>query len=246
MMSDPRFGMFYLPPGADFADMFAQGLRQKYAGFAPHALARVTVYLNSERMRRRVKECLIAQGSGFLPRMRLVTDLVNDPVLSDLPPVEPPMRRLLILGQLVGSLLASETKLAPGHAAFDLAESLGGLIDEMQAEGVSPDRIAKLDAGPYAEYWQRVQQFLGIVAPFFADETAIDSAARQRIAAQRLAQRWKDNPPADPVIVAGSTGSRGPAYRLMQAVAALPQGALVVPAMTRLQRRLSGTRCKTP
>ena len=42
-------------------------------------------------------------------------------------------------------------------------------------------------------------------------------------------QRWGSAPPADPVIVAGSTGSRGATAQLMAAVARLPQGAVVLP-----------------
>ena len=45
----------------------------------------------------------------------------------------------------------------------------------------------------------------------------------------RLAARWAVEPPAHPVIVAGSTGSRGTTALLMQAVARLPQGAVVLP-----------------
>ncbi len=54
---------------------------------------------------------------------------------------------------------------------------------------------------------------------------------RQRRAAERLASDWAaghDLPDA-PVIVAGSTGSHGGTRLFMQAVAALPNGAVVLP-----------------
>jgi double-strand break repair protein AddB len=44
-----------------------------------------------------------------------------------------------------------------------------------------------------------------------------------------LVAHWTKTPPQDPIIVAGSTGSRGATMMLMQAVAKLPQGALVLP-----------------
>ncbi len=228
-MTDARFGLFHLPPGLDFAQHFALGLLARYAAYPPETLAETTVYLNSERMRRRVTEALTASGARFLPRLKLVTELDKDPILADLPPAEPRLRRLLTLGQVVQGLLDRDDSLAPRSAAFDLAASLSDLMDEMQAEGVSPVTIAALPMDQFAEYWQRTQTFLSIIAPFFAADGAADAAARQRIAADRLATRWAFMPPPGPVIVAGSTGSRGPTLRLMLAVARLPQGALVLP-----------------
>lgn len=237
-MTDPRFGTFHLPPGLDFARHFALGLLQRNAALPPQELARTTVYLNSERMRRRVAETLEASGARLLPRLLLVTELDRDPVLADLPAAEPRLRRLLTLGQLVQGLLERDDRLAPRSVAFDLAASLSELMDEMQAEGVSPATLAGLPMERHAHYWQRTQAFLAIVAPFFApDGTAPDSAplaatdpaARQRMAALRLAALWATDRPPGPVIVAGSTGSRGPTLCLMRAVAALPQGALVLP-----------------
>ena len=52
-----------------------------------------------------------------------------------------------------------------------------------------------------------------------------------RAAADALAARWAAAPPAHPVIVAGSTGSRAPTRAFMAAVARLPQGALVLPGL---------------
>ena len=228
-MIEDRFGLFQLPLGADFAADFARGLIRRYASQPPEALARVTVYLNSERMRRRVTEALTSAGARLLPRLKIVTDLGADPILADLPAPEPRLRRLLTLGQLVQGLLERSDGLAPSSAAFDLAASLSDLMDEMQAEGVTPARISALPMDQFAAYWQQTQAFLAIIAPFFAEDGNTDPAARPRIATDRLAALWAQSPPPGPMIVAGSTGSRGPTLRLMLAVARLPQGAIVLP-----------------
>lgn len=229
-MKDQRFGLFHLPPGADFAQGFADGLLARYRDHPPEVLAGVTVYLNSERMRRRVHECLCASGSHLLTRLNLLTDLAHDPILAGLPPPEPPLRRLLTFARIVQGLLARDGSLAPRSAAFDLAAALSDLTDEMQAEGVTPGTIAALKMDQFASYWQRSQTFLSIIAPLFAEEGGAGGmAARQRLAAARLAARWASDPPPGPVIVAGSTGSRGPTLLLMRAVAGLAQGALVLP-----------------
>ena len=53
--------------------------------------------------------------------------------------------------------------------------------------------------------------------------TAPDPETRQRRVIEHLVARWQQNPPPHPLIVAGSTGSRGATQLLMQkALAALP------------------------
>ncbi|WP_067923746.1 double-strand break repair protein AddB, partial [Sulfitobacter sp. HI0040] len=62
-----------------------------------------------------------------------------------------------------------------------------------------------------------------------AEDTLPDSEARQRQLVERIIAHWREAPPAHPVILAGSTGSRGTTALLMEAIARLPQGAVVLP-----------------
>ncbi len=218
--------VFFLPPGVDFATELVRGLKTRLAGQKPEAMAQVTLYLNSQRMRRRVTESFVRGAASFLPRMFVLSDLASHPILSDLPPPTSPLRRQLDLARLIDGLLQAQPDLAPRAALFDLARSLGLLLDEMQDEGVAADTISGLDVSGHSEHWARTQSFLRIVAPLMA---AQDGPARHRIASERLAAHWRTDPPQGPVIVAGSTGSRGPVAQLMQAVAGLPQGGLVLP-----------------
>ncbi|HSF64664.1 MAG TPA: double-strand break repair protein AddB, partial [Paracoccaceae bacterium] len=213
----------------DFPALLVQGLRDRLAGQPPEAMARVQLFVNTERMRRRITDLFIAGPPGLLPRIRLVTDIGRDLALPGLPPAIPPLRRRLEIAQLVARLLDGAPDLAPRSALYDLSDSLAALLDEMQGEGVTPAAVAGLDVSDHSAHWARTQTFLGIVAPFFADDAPPDAEARQRLAVEALARRWADTPPETPVIVAGSTGSRGTTARLMQAVAGLPQGALVLP-----------------
>ena len=219
--------LFALPPGVDFPAELVAGLLERMAGQPPEALARVTLILNTQRMRRRVTECLQASGARLLPRLLLVTDLgVLSPEV--LPPAVPPLRRRLELSVLLDKLLATGSTDFPRTALYDLADSLATLMEEMQGEGVHPERIAALDVADHSAHWARTQGFLGIVSEALAGEAA-DGEARLRRAVLALAARWQDQPPTAPVIVAGSTGSRGTTALLMQAVAKLPQGAVVLP-----------------
>lgn len=219
-------GFFALPPGADFPAHLVAGLTERMADQPPEAMARVTVYLNTARMRRRVTDLFTETGARFLPRLRLVTDLAQDPGLA-LPAAIPPLRLRLELAKLIAGLLDAQPELAPRAALFDLADSLATLIDEMQGEGVSPQAIAALDVSNHSKHWERTQTFLSIIAPLFTD--TLNAEARQRLAVARLTDRWAVAPPQGPILVAGSTASRGTTALFMQAVARLPQGALLLP-----------------
>ncbi|MFD1914237.1 double-strand break repair protein AddB [Halodurantibacterium flavum] len=221
--------LFALPPGADFPRALVRGLCARMAGRPPEDMARVELYLNTRRMQRRVRELFAAEGARLLPRIRLVTDLGRELAMADLPPPVPPLRRRLELARLVSALLDRQPDLAPRAAIYDLADSLATLMDEMQGEGVPPERIEALDLADHSRHWERSLAFLRIVARYFGPEEPPDAEARQRMVVERLADRWAKAPPDHPVIIAGSTGSRGTTLRLMQAVADLPQGIIVLP-----------------
>jgi double-strand break repair protein AddB len=222
-----RPAVYALPPGADFPRAFAAGLVARHKGAAPEALARVQVYLNTGRMRRAVRAALAVTGPLLLPRLGVVADL--GAAVPGLAPPAPRLRRLLEVARLVQRLLDRMPGLAPPGATFALAESLASLADEMQGEGIAPAALAALDVGAHAEHWQRAQAFLAILADYLADPGTGGAAARQAQAVTLLEAAWAAAPPAHPVIVAGSTGSRGATARLMAAVARLPGGAVVLP-----------------
>ncbi len=223
--------LFALPPGADFPALLVEGLRARLAGAPPDRLARTTIYVNTERMRRRILRLFDEGPPGFLPRLRMVTEIGRDPTLTDLPLPVPPLRRRLELAQLVARLIDADPGLAPRAALFDLADSLAALMDEMQGEGVALPAIEALDTGTVSAHWERSRAFLSLVGSYLAagGTEAPDPEARQRMAVERLAANWRADPPADPVVVAGSTGSRGATLLLMEAVALLPQGAVILP-----------------
>ena len=90
----------------------------------------------------------------------------------------------------------------------------------MQGEGVSTDAIRDLDVSDMSGHWARAQAFIGIADEFTGlHEGAMDAQARQRQVVLNLIEEWQQNPPLHPVILAGSTGSRGTTLMLMQAIA---------------------------
>lgn len=222
--------VFALPPGADFPAALVDGLLLRHGHLPPEDFARLDLWVNTRRMERRIAALFQGRGPRLLPRIRLVADLGRDLVEPELPPAVPPIRRRLDLARLVQALLDADPDLAPRAALYDLADSLAALLDEMQGEGVGRAEIARIDDADATDHWRRRRAFLDIVLRYLeATDAPPDPERRQRLAVERLAARWAKAPPAHPVIVAGSTGSRGTTAAFMALVAGLPQGQLVLP-----------------
>ncbi len=219
--------LFALPPGADFSAELVAGLLDRMAGQPPEALARVTLIVNTQRMRRRVTEVLQTKGALLLPRILLLTEVAALANLT-LPRPISPLRRRLQLSVLLDGLLTAGTTHFPRTALYDLSDSLAALMEEMQGEGVTPDRIAALDVANHSAHWARMQAFLAIVSQVLAGESA-DAEAVLRQSVVALGETWTQTPPPHPVILAGSTGSRGTTALLMQVLMQMPAGAVVFP-----------------
>jgi ATP-dependent helicase/nuclease subunit B len=222
--------VFGLPSGVDFPQMLVEGLLHRFKGQPPEALARVELLVNTQRMARRLRTMFEDGPAILLPRIRLLTDLESLAPSVIIPQGVPALRRRLELIGLISALLEKSPDLASRASLYDLADSLAALIDEMQGEGVTPDVIAELDVTDQSGHWERAKVFLGIVQNYLSlTEAMPDKEARQRARVQGIAALWAERPPSHPIIIAGSTGSRGTTMLLMQAVARLPQGGLVLP-----------------
>ena len=212
----------------------------------PLALSRMTVLLPTRRAGRALAEAFLRQCGNkplLLPRLVPVGD-VDDEELAflpseagverpDLPPAIPEPRRRLLLTRLV---MAWNRELRPGQAAL-LARALARFLDEAQTEGAGFERLAELVPDELARHWQRVLEFLRIVTdhwPRMLEERgALDPAERRNRALAAQTEAWCASPPANPVIAAGITGGIPSVAALMETVARLPQGVVVLPGLDR-------------
>ena len=225
--SEPH--IFGTPVGQDFPMALLRGIESRLEHHPPQDWAQAEIFLSTRRMQRKLF-ALFAQGPGrLMPKIRLITDLSSDLTFPHIPKSVHPLERRLEITQLVRQLLSNSDGLTPRSAIFELASSLANLMEEMQSEGVAPDVISNLDVSDISGHWERALSFINMVRPYFEGETAPGVEARQRACVMGLAARWQHNPPQHPIIIAGSTGSRGTTFELMKAVAGLPKGALVLP-----------------
>ncbi|MDA9208070.1 double-strand break repair protein AddB [Octadecabacter sp.] len=224
--------VFGVSLGQDFSNALYDGLRERFANMAPTDVAKVDIYVNTRRMARRLTDLFHTGDALLLPRIRLVTDLAQDALVGSIPHAIAPLRRRLEVAQLVKGLIEADHSLASQDSAFDLADSLVSLMSEMQGEGVPPDVIKNLNVTDQSGHWDRALTFIQLVQKFFENDQ-LDPEGRQRLVIEQLIHRWVDAPPQNPIIVAGSTGSRGATSLFMQAVARLPQGAIILPGFDR-------------
>ncbi|MEX3017651.1 double-strand break repair protein AddB [Gymnodinialimonas hymeniacidonis] len=223
--------IYATPLGVDFCASLMDGVDARLAGQGPEALARVEIFVANARMQRRLQALYMQRGPGLLPRIRPILSLSETADLDALPPVKSPLEVRLELAQLIAQLIDANPDLAPRAALYDLADSLADFMGEMVEEGASPADLMALDMGGHSEHWDRAREFLGIASALMAQDDRLIPEARQAMVVDRLIAQWRQDPPDHPMIVAGSTGSRRATFRLMQAVAALPQGAVILPGL---------------
>ncbi len=188
--------------------------------------------------------------------LTLLTGLAAAPETSSaalsVPPAISEIERRLVLTQLVlkwsemmGRIppLSDEGELAsyaasgantPAQAA-SLAKELGRLIDMVETEGASLERLPALVPEIYSEHWQKTLEFLKIVLdwwPKHLDERGLASPMDRRNRLIRAeAARLADEATRAPVIVAGVSGSIPATAELMQVLLGLEQGAIVLPGL---------------
>ena len=222
--------LYGLAPGVDFPKGLKEGLDARLVGDPPETAGKVHVIVNTARMERRLRQLYDEGPPRILPKIHLLTHLdMLEPAMA-LPPAANPLRRRLELISLVGRLIDQQPELAPRTSLYDLTDNLAALMDEMQGEGVDAEAIRNLDVSDESGHWQRAQTFIQIAHNYLQQtSTEPDKEARQRALVCRLAEHWAAHPPQHPIILAGSTGSRGTTMLLMEAISQLPQGALILP-----------------
>ncbi|TJV85305.1 MAG: double-strand break repair protein AddB, partial [Mesorhizobium sp.] len=224
----------------------------------PLALADATIYVPTRRAARALRGVFVDRLGGrsaILPVIRPLGEFDEDEAAFeadasaaiDLAPPIAAIERLLLLAPLVRAwkrrlpahvaALFDEEIVVPASAAdaIWLARDLARLMDEIETEGTDWTRLADLVTGNLAGWWQVTLDFLGIVTenwPNLLEERNRSNPAAHRNALIRLeAARLKRNPPAGPVIAAGSTGSIPATAELLAVIAGLPSGAVVLPGL---------------
>src|SRR5580704_11613043 len=220
----------------------------------PEMLARATLYLPTRRAGRLAREIFLDElktDAVVLPRIVALGYIDEDELAFaeesdqyggsaplDIPPKLGELKRRLTLARLV-SAWAKGPVLAPlvvgGPAStLALAGDLARLMDDMTTRGVGWEALDGIVPDQLDQYWQHSFQFLQIARqawPAHLEEIGrIEPAARRDLLIEAEARRLTAHHDG-PVIAAGSTGSMPATARFLHAIAALPQGAVVLPGL---------------
>ena len=243
-----RRGLYTIPAGAPFAEILARELiEQLGAARDPLALSTATIYLPTRRAVRTLVETFarILNGAALLPDIRPLGDIEDDELLFDpaaddlvLPPAIDPVRRRLLLATLVHRWAEHRRDIPPGFAqATAMARNLARFLDEAETQQVDLEKLRDLVPKSFAEHWAEVRDFLLFLHDEWPNLLAIggvlDPAERRNLLLERLTRRFHDRKPHAPVIAAGTTGSIPATAELLHAIAQLPAGAVVLPALDR-------------
>lgn len=245
--------LYNLPAHTSFVDGLVAGIRARF-GDDPLVLSDVLILLPNRRAVRSLRDAFLRQAGGkslLLPRIEPIGDVDEDDLFlsgnlpqatweMDLAPaISPFMRQMLlmdIIARWYGQRHAVTREPVPDVAQCAiLANALGQFLDQVQTEQLTFRDLEDLVPEEYAGHWQQTLEFLKILTEHWPDILAptgfSDVAARRNILLEGLREKWLVTPPAHPIIAAGSTGSVPATARLLEVVARLPQGMVVLPGL---------------
>ena len=224
----------------------------------PLSLAGATLYLPTLRACREVREVFLARvktGAAILPRIVPLGDIDEDEIAFaeaatgdlaeaalDLPPALSGLERTMPLAALILKWAQTITPRQRGETplvannpstAFALAQDLARLMDDMTTRQVEWDELDKTFPSEYDKYWELTLGFLKFIRknwpPILEELGHIEPAERRDRLIKAKTARLKQH--SGPVIAAGSTGSIPATATLLETIARLPHGAVVLPGI---------------
>ncbi len=225
----------------------------------PLALAKATLYLPTRRACRLARDLFLEavdKDAAILPRIVALGDPDEDEIVFsematgalantalELPDALGGFERRILLAEYIlkwakseamrGEQGASLVAHSPA-AALALADDLAKLMDDMITRQVPWEALDGLVPDDLDEYWQRTLEFLKIARvtwPAILEERDKIEPAKRRdklIEAERARLALMTD---GPVIAAGSTGSMPSTAALLETIAKLPSGAVVLPGL---------------
>ncbi|MFL5254950.1 MAG: double-strand break repair protein AddB [Rhodopila sp.] len=233
--------LFSIPPHVPFLDALAAGWLAR--GADPLTTANGLILLPTRRSARALAEAFLRAADGkplLLPRITAIGALDEAPLAMagtlGLPPAVEPMRRLAALSRLILAMNGANGAPRNADRAWRLARELAVLMDEAERHDIDlRERLPDACDLQFAAHWAETLKFLHIVTEvwptWLAEAGVMNPAARQVALLDAQARTWAENPPAHPVLIAGTTAGIPAVGRLLRVVARLSNGQVVLPQL---------------
>ncbi len=252
-MSEKPQRVYTIASDAPFLDILAKAVLRGFPyakGHQHSSLAAWTILVPTRRAARELQEKLLIDSGKpalVLPQIRPIGDLDEDVLEAQRPYVGLPdaisdIGREFALTALIDVWarqnpqlrLAQELAQAPQQTQ-SLAASLAELIDVMETEEISFDRLPDAYLIDLAVHREAILSLFDLVSKklpaLLMSENLMGARERRSHLIRLEAKRLSENPPAGPVIAAGSTGTIPATRELLKAISNLENGAVILPAL---------------
>lgn len=246
-MSDrPQPSVYNIAAHGGFADALAQGLIDRFAKDA-FGLARGLVLLPNNRAQRALQEAFVrlSEDGLLLPQMAVIGDLDLDEAIGvaldsgdlalDIPPAVDPMDRVLTLAQLIQNEVGLRKDSILAKDALRLAREFARTLDQLNVEEISLSDLqtTEPESLDLSSHWQDSYRFFLIIADKWRLKLQqwerVDQAVRRNALFDHIAGTWKKAPPDHFIVAAGITTSAPAVARLLETIAFMPSGLVVLP-----------------
>ncbi len=230
--------VFNIPAHANFLRSLAAGVI-RMADEKRIALEDFVILLPNRRSCSSLAQEFLQQSGRqalLLPKLTPLGDIDGEELqLMDnlsLPSSIPVFERSAILAQWIKEWFAQKGETLSQSQCWGLAESLGDLLHQIYIEDIPWSKLSSLVDIDYAAHWQEITLFLDYFAErwekWLEESKLIDPARRELLLLRRQAEYWANNPPAHPIIAAGSTGSVHATADLLNTIAKLSNGQVIL------------------
>ncbi len=236
--------VYTVQPYQSFLDTIARGVLDENKN-DPLKLADAIILVPNRETAFALRQAFIEQMQGrpsIMPQIEVPEDvdqeqlslqISDDATLSKkLAEIPPPISRLE--RQLI---LANEILKIPGTAsspekAIKLGEALGQFLDEAQRYNVDLSNVERLVPPEFKSEWAQTAGFLKIITETWPKKllemNKVDPETHRNAILKIRADHWRNTKPSNPVIAIGFDDSSPVLGDLLQSVASLPQGKVVL------------------
>ena len=224
--------IYNIPASEPFLESLAKCILHKFPD-----LGRVTIYLPSKRAIRTLSELFLklsGKPAMLLPTMQAVGDADDDelefsPKYTALADIKPAISKPARLMEMAKLLSGKERNFVQSML---LAKSLLGLVDEVQNRSVDFKVFENIIPEELAQHWQVTLDFLKIAGEIWHEKLAasglLEPILRRNLILNALADFYTQNPSADPVIIAGTTGSVPATMQLVKSIYGMQNGHVIL------------------